>query len=680
VVRLLRLLAASAAAALSGTAAGGASPSIADLVEVSDISNVSVSPDGHYVVFRTERAELSRNSYRLRWHSYDERTGALRDIASAGGPIYSDPGVIEENGPIWLTDGRSFVYRALVDGAIGVWRSAADQSGAQPLIVRDADVEQLEPSDGGAALTYKLGPSRDRIARAEASEYDSGIKVDGSVDLAQNLFRGGSIDGRLASQRFVGYWFVRGGLLWRSARQAYRFTIASGEEEPVGAARAPERFSPPAPTASGSAKRDDGSEARASWDGAVGEVSARMGGGRQVRCSDPQCRTRHVSWLAWRPGTDEILLAFIDGNRRQSLALWEVRSQRLRPIVSGDGLLSGDRSSYVPCAVSHEAAFCVSAAAGSPPLLVRIDLESGERATTFDPNAAMRAMYRPRVKQLEWTGSHGRTFHGTLLTANGPRPHRAPLFVNYYKCDGFLRGGEGDEWPIPSLLEAGFAVVCINAASSTGPQDAVETYRTGLDGIRALISLLSHRGLIDRSRVAMGGFSFGSEVATWVAMRSNILAALSIASAQYEQGGYWIDTLGAPDRAKMMRDVWHLGAPGETPARWKTVSPAMNASSIHAATIMQLPEQEARRIPELAARLIASRTPAELFAFPDEDHLILQPRHREAIYQRNLDWFRYWLQDYVDPDPAKADEYRRWKLLRTRRDESGSPGAHPQLQ
>jgi dipeptidyl aminopeptidase/acylaminoacyl peptidase len=679
VVKRAWLVAAATAAALSGVSAGAASPSIPELVEVADLGSLSLSPDGNYLLFRTERADLSRNSYDLAWHSYDVRTGELRRIAGAGDPIYSDPGLIEENKPVWLADGRSFAYRALVDGAIGIWRAAADRAGALPLVVRDSDVEQLQASDGGAALTYRLGPSRAAIAGAERSEYESGIKIDGSVDLAQNLFRGGSIGGRMATQRFVGYWFVRDGLLWRSPRQTYRFVIASGAEEAVGPARPAEGFRPPAATASGSARREDGSEAHATWNGASGEVSARIAGASPVVCSDPSCKLRHVSWLAWLPGTSEVVLAFIDRNRRQSLAAWDVGSNRLRPLLSSDGLLSGNRWSYNPCAVGRAFAFCVSASAGSPPRLERIDLGSGEGSTVFDPNAALRAAYRPNVEQLSWRGSGGQTFNGTLLTAPGTVPRRAPLFVNYYKCDGFLRGGEGDAWPVPDLLDAGFAVACINAAPSTGPQDAVGTYRTGLDGVRSLVDLLDRRGLADRRKVAMGGFSFGSEVATWVAIHSDLLAAVSIASAQYEQGAYWLDTLGAPDRAKMMRDSWHLGTPDETPARWRTVSPALNAAAIHAATIMQLPEQEARRIPELAAKLMASRTPAELFAFPDEDHIVVQPRHRAAIYQRNLDWFRYWLQDHVDPDPAKAGQYRRWAVLRARSAGSVPPGAHPQL-
>ena len=69
------LVAAATAAALSGVSAGAASPSIPELVEVADLGSLSLSPDGNYLLFRTERADLSRNSYDLAWHSYDVRTG-----------------------------------------------------------------------------------------------------------------------------------------------------------------------------------------------------------------------------------------------------------------------------------------------------------------------------------------------------------------------------------------------------------------------------------------------------------------------------------------------------------------------------------------------------------------------------------------------------------------------------
>ena len=32
--------------------------------------------------------------------------------------------------------------------------------------------------------------------------------------------------------------------------------------------------------------------------------------------------------------------------------------------------------------------------------------------------------------------------------------------------------------------------------------------------------------------------------------------------------------------------------------------------------------------------------------------------------QGNVDWFCFWLEDEEDPDPIKAEQYKRWRELR----------------
>ena len=36
----------------------------------------------------------------------------------------------------------------------------------------------------------------------------------------------------------------------------------------------------------------------------------------------------------------------------------------------------------------------------------------------------------------------------------------------------------------------------------------------------------------------------------------------------------------------------------------------------------------------------------------------------------SVDWFRFWLQDYEDPDPAKAEQYKRWRDLKKMQSEN----------
>ncbi|HEY0630351.1 MAG TPA: Atxe2 family lasso peptide isopeptidase [Sphingomicrobium sp.] len=662
---------------LATSASSTASVSNRELVEVVDIDSLSASPNGRFAVFRTVRADIVRNSYVLRWHSVDLASGSVRDIGGGGDPIYLDPGSVQAEAPVWVEEGTSIVVRALVDGAVGLWKADVRSGQMEPLIVRDADVEEYAAGEDGRSLAYKVGPSRDEIRRSERAEYDGGILVDSSVDLSQNLFRGGSINGRMSTQRLVGYWFVKDGLLWRSPRQQRRFDLLSGDDTAVGAPQAVQAFDLASARPPSEARSAKGHVASSAWDGRSGKVSVRFADGRDLTCRDPLCSSARVASMVWRPGSAEVLITFMDRERRQSLFLWSTDSNHLRKVADNDGLLGGGRRHMYPCAVSAAAALCVAAGPASPPRVERIDLDSGRRQLLFDPNADLRLAYRPTIRNIRWEIGGGRDAAGVLMLPARPADKPAPLYVNYYSCEGFLRGGEGDEWPIPALLDAGFVIACINAVPSTGPQDALEEYRTGLAAVRALVGKLSGDGIVDRSKVAMGGLSFGSEVAFWVASHSDLLAVLSVSSPQPEPANYWLNAMPGSDIPGTTRRVWGYGAPEETPERWLVVSPALNAGKVRIPVLFQMPEMEARRVPELYARLARLGTPTELHAFPDEMHLKVQPRHRLAVYERNLDWFRYWLEDHRNPDPDKAGQYRRWDQLKQRWQIQRSSASNP---
>jgi hypothetical protein len=41
---------------------------------------------------------------------------------------------------------------------------------------------------------------------------------------------------------------------------------------------------------------------------------------------------------------------------------------------------------------------------------------------------------------------------------------------------------------------------------------------------------------------------------------------------------------------------------------------------------------------------------------------------RQYAMQRNVDWYRFWLKGEEDPDPSKAEQYKRWRELRKLQD------------
>src|SRR5207244_2347134 len=55
--------------------------------------------------------------------------------------------------------------------------------------------------------------------------------------------------------------------------------------------------------------------------------------------------------------------------------------------------------------------------------------------------------------------------------------------------------------------------------------------------------------------------------------------------------------------------------------------------------------------------------PVDLIVLNSREHVITNPGERLASQGGSVDWFRFWLQGYEDPDPAKTDQYKRWEKL-----------------
>jgi hypothetical protein len=58
-----------------------------------------------------------------------------------------------------------------------------------------------------------------------------------------------------------------------------------------------------------------------------------------------------------------------------------------------------------------------------------------------------------------------------------------------------------------------------------------------------------------------------------------------------------------------------------------------------------------------------------------EEHVLSNPGMRLASQGGTVDWMRFWLQGYEDPDPAKARQYQRWNELRKLQEAQGAERA-----
>ncbi|AZS19176.1 Atxe2 family lasso peptide isopeptidase [Caulobacter sp. FWC26] len=622
--------------------------SIRDLVQIVDISSLSLSPDGRQVAFRQQASSLDRNSKDLSWWVADLHGPARpRLIGDGGQALWTHAGTLNGEPAQWSADGLGLFYRALIDGEVQVWRASIDGRVPQAVTKDAADVVSISVNADGSGLTYEVGATRADILAAERASRDAGVRIDASVDPAQNLFEAVEINGRLAAQRLTGKWFQRAGLL--ASTPLTTKSVALDHTSPADSAALP----PP----------------RATFEIKAGTLTVR--GADQSPMSAPHnWPLGRAIWAAWRPGHDQLVVAMGDPARRQSLYLWDLTQKRVQRLIQSPGLLSGGEPS-TPCALAVSEAVCVEQSPEQPPRLVAINLETGANRALAEPNATLRLKPPVAPRVLSWMTADGTHVTGQFFEPPRRTGRRAPLFINYYLCEGYLRGGVGDEYPFALLAQAGIASLCINKVSPPGEgYDAAADYRLATSAISSAIAMLDHEGVIDPRKVGMGGFSFGSEVTMWVAIHTDLLAATAIASTQIEPAYYWLNGAPGRDNHAVLAKSWGLGAPEDTPQRWKLLSPAMNADSLHAPLLMQLPEQEYRLSFELFARLAQTTTPVELYVFPNEPHNKTQPAHKLSTYQRNLDWFRFWLLEESDPDPKKADQYARWREMKARRDAS----------
>ncbi|MGJ0239920.1 Atxe2 family lasso peptide isopeptidase [Novosphingobium fluoreni] len=658
-----------------------------ELIELTDLSSVAISPDGRMAAFREENALIERNVHELAWFVVPvDGSASPRRLADAGegnwlnGTLLSEP-------PLWSADSRFILYRAVIDGEVQVWRAAADGSSVARITQEPGNLIDIAPGPDPHTVLFREGAARDDIARAERRDYDEGVLVDASVDPSRPLYRGARIDGRQATERLKGFWFGHGGLLADRPPRVRVLDIVSGAVRDASQAEAATL----APQTSFFDRlggrfliaRAAAGDARGTGyvlsSGTTHELLVARGPGLAgaIPCTAPQCTGQRIRALAWQQGADALVFETRDGLGNSTLYRWNVKSGTVTTLARGAGTLNGGRDDSEGCAIGARTMVCIAAAADMPPRLVAIDLDSGAMRSLVEPN---RALADPdlRFRPLEWQDGVGRRFSGQLLlpaAKNGP----VPLFVTYYSCSGYLRGGLGDEFPLREFARHGIAALCINRfPAPDGVGDQVGAYRIAQSGVAAAIALLARENLVDPTRVGMGGVSFGGESTIWIAMHSRLLAAMSIANELLTPTYYWFNAVEGREVPEVLRSGWGIGDPDHDRRGWRALSPAFNTDRIHIPLLMQLPELEYRPNVELLARLQRAHTPVELWAFPGEVHIKWQPRHQLAANVRNLDWFRFWLTGEIDPDPRKAEQYRRWEAYR--RSAAGSGSSQPRTQ
>ena len=203
--------------------------------------------------------------------------------------------------------------------------------------------------------------------------------------------------------------------------------------------------------------------------------------------------------------------------------------------------------------------------------------------------------------------------------------------------------------------------------------DAVNAYSTHdwrerqslYSSLEAAVDAGVTAGVVDPKRVGITGLSDGATTVQYALIHSRHFVAAAISTCCIEPKTVMTQGIGWADWNRTVQGF--PPASRDDPAFWRPVSLSENAARIDTPLLMQLADSEYLQSLEAFTALRENGKPVEMYIFPDEYHNKVSPVHRLAVWTRSLDWFDFWLLHRVDPDPAKAAQYRRWDAMRAKR-------------
>jgi hypothetical protein len=304
----------------------------------------------------------------------------------------------------------------------------------------------------------------------------------------------------------------------------------------------------------------------------------------------------------------------------------------------------------------------------TPPKLYAVDHMGGQKALLLDPNPQFRHLAFGRVEEVRWKATDGHEVVGGLYLPPDYTPgRRYPLVIQTH---GFDRSRFWIDGPFSSAFAAqpmaALGIVVVQVGGATHHDGRTFTNTPGeapreMAAYEGVIDYLDQRGIIDRNRVGIIGFSRTVfKVGYTLTHSSYNFAAATLADGV--DGGYvnYILFQGA-DSAGV-----NGGMPsGESLGLWLKNAPGFNLDKVTAPVRIEgYGYASLLGGWEWFSGLSFRDKPVDFVWIPYGTHLLVKPWERLVSQQGNVDWFVYWLLDRTDPDPEKRDQYRRWERLR----------------
>lgn len=621
-----------------------------DLLTMRDLKGMQISPDGTRVAFVLVQAVYETNSYRSAVFMIDTAPGSLPiNLGTAGPPRFDQIGQLSNYAIAWSPDGNYLTCLMKQNGSWQIWRWTRDGKKLEQLTHSPADIQEFEWSPDGKKIIFTTYEPLDSEAAKRTLE--SGILFDGSI-------RAWGVDTfpRLALEAKP------------KKKQSWVYEVETGKER-IATSEEDIRLNRPNLTGIGPGRLVLRSKLSSDGTSQLFVVADKDGHAILLKSLATNTVTPvrpatlgYVKDVWWSKDGSEIYFEQI-GLPKTALFAIPLKGGPIREISKSADLLfsySFDRNQSV--------AACIRTNPTLPPEIAILDLNTGVPRTLIDLNPEFQNIALSPAIRLELKNKYGIATYAYLVKPLNFVPgRRYPLIVTTYASGGFLRGAAGDEYPIQVFAANGFAVLDFNEPPRVIVEDGnfartKMIWDSPMDSLVSAMKQLDDMGIIQQDKRGLSGLSFGAEITAYTISHSNLFQAAATSSAGSRDP--FVYDLGETTWHKRMAS-WGLGRPeGETAPRWRELSAALNANRINAPLLTQISDSEVLPSLMLYNTLKELKKPVEMIVFADELHVKNQPKHRYEIYQRNLEWFMFWLQGIENPDPDKRTQYERWRAMR----------------
>jgi dipeptidyl aminopeptidase/acylaminoacyl peptidase len=313
-----------------------------------------------------------------------------------------------------------------------------------------------------------------------------------------------------------------------------------------------------------------------------------------------------------------------------------------------------------------------------PPCIFVRDLKTKQRTLLLDLNPQFAELKFAKVEPVSWKAADGHEVVGGLYLPVGFDPHtRYPLVIQTHGFDTerfWIDGPWSSAFAAQPLAGEKFVVIQVGGAKEGDDATYIDTEKEAARAMAAYegaIDYLDARGMIDRNRVGIIGFSRTVFTVGYTLTHSKyrFSAALlvdGIDAGYFQYITFFPSFIGLSKEFEQMNG----GTPWGTGLRtWIKTTPGFNLDKVNTPVrIVALGPVSVLEMWEWYSGLSRLQKPVDFIYLPDAPHLIVKPWERVVAQQGLVDWFRFWLKREEDPDPTKTEEYSRWRNLRELRE------------